>query len=129
MTTTRARAVARTPDQVHTLFADYVTARDVDGMISLFEPDAVLLADSGGAEARGAEQLRAACDSLCGPDTRLDVRTDAVHVKGELALASSTWTATTAAGQTTRAGARQVVRRQPDGRWLLVIVEPAWGVS
>ncbi len=64
MTTTTARATARSPEQVCDLFALYATAGDVEGLVSLYEPAAQLVLPSG-REARGPEQLRAACVELC----------------------------------------------------------------
>jgi len=34
---------ARTPDEVHPLFARHFAAADMAGLLSLYEPDAVLL--------------------------------------------------------------------------------------
>lgn len=124
-TTTSARATARAPEQVHALFAAYATAGDVDGLVSLFEPDALLIPQPG-VEARGPQQLRDACAALGAMGARFDVRTDAVHVSGDLALMTNTWTATTPTGDTFGGRTTEVVRRQPDGRWLAVIDDPKW---
>lgn len=124
-TTTSARATARTPEQVHALFAAFATAGDADGLVSLFEPDALMLPQPG-VEARGAGELKAACEGLCALGAVFDVRTDAVHVSGDVALMSSTWTATTPAGESFGGRTTEVVRRQPDGRWLAVIDDPNW---
>lgn len=124
-TTTNARATARTPEQVHELFAIFATDGDVDGLVSLFEPDALMI-PSPGTEVRGAAALHAACTGLCSLGARFDVRTDAVHVSGELALMTNTWTATTPPGDVLGGRTTEVARRQPDGRWLLVIDDPNW---
>ena len=125
MTTTSARATARTPEQVHELFAAYATAGDAEGLVSLFEPDALMIPQPG-TQARGAAQLREACAGLCALGARFSVRTDAVHVCGDLALMTNTWTATTPAGGSFGGRTTEVVRRQPDGRWLAVIDDPNW---
>ncbi len=124
-TTTGARPVATTPTQVHELFAAFVNAADGDGLASLFEPDALMLPQPG-VEARGAEQLLAACHALCSMGARFDVRTDAVRTCGDLALLSNSWTATTPGGDSFGGRTTEVVRRQPDGRWLAVIDDPNW---
>lgn len=120
-----ARTVARRPEQVHELFAAFAAAGDVDGLVSLFEADA-LLHQQGGAEVRGSGQLRAACAGLCARGARVDLRTDAVRVSGDLALVAGTWTTTTPDGAGVRGRSAGVVRRQPDGRWLAVIADVPW---
>ncbi len=124
-TTTGARPVATTPEQVHELFAAFVNAGDADGLASLFEPDALMLPQPG-VEARGAAELHAASAGLCGLVAEFALRTDAVRTAGDLALLSGTWTATTPAGDVLGGRTTEVARRQPDGRWLAVIDDPNW---
>jgi uncharacterized protein (TIGR02246 family) len=124
-TTAGARQVATTPQQVHELFQTFVNAGDADGLASLFEPDA-LMAPVPGAEARGAAQLHAACAGLCAMSARFELRTDAVRTAGDLALLSNSWTATTPDGGAFGGRTTEVARRQPDGRWLVVIDDPNW---
>ncbi len=124
-TTTGARPVATTPQQVHELFAAFVNAGDADGLASLFEPEG-LMVPAPGAEARGALQLHAACAGLCAMGARFELRTTAVRTAGDLALLSNTWTATTPDGAAFGGRTSEVVRRQPDGRWLVVIDDPNW---
>lgn len=123
--TTAARAVARTPEQLHALFAACATAGDVDGLVSLFEPDAVMR-QAPGADARGPVALREACAGLAALDARFEITTDAVCVAGDLALCSATWTATTSDGTTLGGRTTEVARLQPDGRWLTVVDAPTW---
>jgi uncharacterized protein (TIGR02246 family) len=124
-TTTGARPVATVPQQVHQLFEAFVNAGDADGLASLFEPEAVLVPVPG-AEARGAAELHAACVALCAIGARFELRTDAVRTAGDLALLTNTWTATAPDGGGFGGRTTEVVRRQPDGRWLAVIDDPTW---
>lgn len=124
-TTTGARPVATSPEHVHELFAAFANAGDADGLASLFEHDALML-PAPGAEARGAEQLHSACTALCAMGARFELRTDAVRTAADLALMSNTWTATTPDGSTFGGRTTEVARRQPDGRWLLVVDDPNW---
>ncbi|MCC6196607.1 MAG: DUF4440 domain-containing protein, partial [Burkholderiales bacterium] len=54
---------ARTPDDVHPLFARYFAEADMAGLISLYEPDAVLLPQPG-AVARGHAAIREALNGF-----------------------------------------------------------------
>jgi ketosteroid isomerase-like protein len=127
-TASSPRAVARAPEQLHTLVVQYAGVGDVDGLVSLFEPYALLMRTAG-TPACGAEALRGVCAALCDGGGRLDVRTGATHVNDDLALMSSSWAATASTGRTTTGRATQVARRQPDGRWLAVIVDLTWSTS
>jgi uncharacterized protein (TIGR02246 family) len=125
MSLTTTRALARQPEQVHELFAAFASAGDADGLMSLFEPEALMIPQPG-MEARGSDQLQAACAGLCSLGAHFEARTDAVHVAGDLALMTNTWTATTPSGESFGGRTTEVVRRQPDGRWLAVIDYPNW---
>lgn len=112
---TGTRPVARRPEQIAALAATRLAAGDVDGLVALFELDALLLAPSGPA-AHGPEQLRAACRRGSTRPDHLAVPPTTLHVSGDLALLIAT--------RHTRehtATATTVARRQPDGRWLTVI--------
>lgn len=128
MTTTTDRATARSPKQVCDLFMEYATGGDAEGLASLYEPGAQLVLPSG-REARGAEQLRAACAELCLCQAAYAVRTDTIRRNGDLSLITRTWTITTTAGATAGTRSPLVVRRQPDGRWLAVIDDLGGGAS
>lgn len=122
------RAVARRPEQVPALFAGYLTAGDAEGLMSLYEPTAVRLTPQG-AEVCGAGQLRAACVALCEQRARVEATTETVRTSGEVALATSTWTAHGDDGVSRSGRSTQVVRRQPDGRWLLTIDDASGGAA
>lgn len=51
------RPGARTPEELETLFEDAFVVRDRDALAQLFEDGAVLAADGGHQEARGAAQI------------------------------------------------------------------------
>jgi ketosteroid isomerase-like protein len=123
-----ARATARSPEQVCDLFAAYATAGDVEGLVSLYEPDAQLVLPSGRA-ARGPEQLRAACAELCACGAAYAVRTVASRQSGDLALLMRTCTITAQGSSTAGTCSPMVARRQPDGRWLAVIDDSSGGTS
>lgn len=126
--TVSTRAVARSPEQVPALFAGYLSAGDADGLISLYEPTALRLTPQG-AEVRGADQLRALCVALCARRERVQATTQTVHTSGDVALTTSTWTACGADGVNRIGRTTQVVRRQPDGRWLLTVDDARGGAA
>jgi ketosteroid isomerase-like protein len=89
---------------------------DVDGLVELYEPDAVM-ALPGGQTAAGAGEIRTAYDQFVAwrPVVEPGVQQATLRC-GELALTSSRLPD----GITV-----EVARRQPDGTWLWVLDQPS----
>ena len=118
---------ARKPEEVDQLFVQAFSAGDLEALVALYEPDAVLVPQSGQV-ITGREAIREELQgflTLCG-EFRQDVKS--VVVTGDLALVRSDWSLTgTAPGGclvNLSGRASEVVRRQPDGSWLCVIDNP-----
>jgi uncharacterized protein (TIGR02246 family) len=118
---------ARTPEDLHRLWAEAFTSGDLDGLVALYEPDATMVPQPGHAVS-GQAAIREALQGLLAtkPVFKLDFR-KALRA-GDIALLFSRWTLSgkgtdgseiSLAGQTS-----DVARRQTDGSWLLVIDNP-----
>ena len=59
------RDVATQPDDLERLFVDRANAGDVDGLVALYEPNAILVAEDG-LQAGGTDQIRAFFVALAG---------------------------------------------------------------
>jgi uncharacterized protein (TIGR02246 family) len=120
---------ATTPEQIHRLFEEAFNAGDIDALMDLYEPDAVLLPQPGSV-ATGGEQVRAALEAYLALGGRIALDTKLVLTVGDLAYLSNTWSlqGTGPDGEPLSLGATtaEVARRQPDGAWLYVI-DNAWG--
>ena len=132
MNTTETVALrAETPAQVIALFASCLEAGDLELALTLYEPEAVLVPQPGQVVA-GVGAIRAALAPFFALGARMtsDVRT--VVEAGEVATVLNHWTLEGAQPDGTprrfEATSADVVRRQRDGRWLLVIDDP-WGAS
>ncbi len=115
MTTDRERAME--PEDLTRLFVEFANAGDVDGLVGLYEPDAVVAFPPGKVTV-GHAAIRSLYEGMlaAGPTLRLETPLPTLRL-GDLAL-----TATPALDE---AGARaQVVRRQPDGSWLRILDRP-----
>ncbi|MGW5646737.1 YybH family protein [Saccharopolyspora sp. NPDC003752] len=113
MTSDRQRAAQ--PEDLNRFVLERLNAGDVDGLVALYEPDAVLIVPTGWVvghrEIRAAyEQLVAAKPEFAPGETQPAIR------NGDLALTS----VRLADGGVTV----EVARRQPDGTWLWVIDQP-----
>lgn len=121
---------ARRPEEVDQLFARAFSAGDLEALVALYEPAAVLVPQAGQAAA-GREAIRGALQgllTLCG-ELRHEVKS--VVETGDLALVRSDWslvgTAPGGCPLSLSSRASEVVRRQPDGTWLYVIDSPFAG--
>ena len=118
---------ARTPEDVDRLFAELLTAGKLDPLVALYEPQAALM-PSPGKLVIGTAAVR---DSLAGflagkPKMTLTARV--VAQSGEPAVTSAKWelAMTGPDGKPAQMNGEsvEVVRRQPDGTWRVVIDLP-----
>ena len=109
------------PAELHRSVEDGINAGDIAALVSLYEPNAVLLGEEG-AEAIGPDAIREAWSMVAGLGKIQVTTRDAIEL-GDLALLSNTWTFD-AEGFHDSAITAEVARRQPDGTWLYVIDNP-----
>ena len=110
---------AANPEDLSRLILDRLNAGDVEGLVALYEPDAVLVLPDGRV-ATGAEEIRATYAALVAGRPRFEPGTPRPTLRsGDLALTSTRLTN----GVLTA----EVARRQPDGAWRWVLDHPAFG--
>ncbi len=111
------RSVATEPDDLGRYFIERANAGDVEGLVALYEPDAVLAFPPGNL-ATGHAEIRAVYERFVAAAPVLSPgRQRPALVSGDLALTASTLTT----GEVTV----EVARRQPDGSWLWAVDQPA----
>jgi uncharacterized protein (TIGR02246 family) len=118
---------ARRPEDIDPLFAQAFAAGDLDALVALYEPNAVMVLQ-GGEVVTGKDAVREALQgflSLCG-EFRLEVK--AVVQSGDVALTRAQWSLSGAGpgGCVVNLSGRsiEVVRRQADGTWLYAVDDP-----
>lgn len=117
MAATAAPEPALEPEDLGRFFLERANAGDVEGLVALYEPGAVLALPAGGL-ATGHDQIRAVySDLLASQPAFRSAGQMPVLRQGDLALAS---TRLPGGGATV-----EVARRQPDGGWRWVIDQPA----
>jgi ketosteroid isomerase-like protein len=105
-------------------FAAAVSSGDVEQVLALYEPEA-LLAPRPGERARGLHEIRAALEELLALGGTMESRNVYCMHVGELALLQGEWrlvgTAPDGSPLELTSRTAEVARRQPDGSWLYVI--------
>ena len=104
---------AKEPNDLERYFVERVNAGDVDGLVALYEPTAVLISDDG-LRVTGADQIRAFFVEYLQNGRQLEpsIQEPALSAGG-LALTSSR--------HSNGALSVEIARRQADGNWLWVI--------
>ena len=112
------------PDEMNPAFAAAVNSGDVENLLALYEPDALLAAQPG-RRARGADEIRAALAGLLALGGTMQSRNVYCMQVDDIALLQAEWrlVATTPDGSPLELTSRtaEVVRRQPDASWLYVV--------
>jgi ketosteroid isomerase-like protein len=112
---------AFTPREIHVLFECAFNSGNVEDIVALYEPRAVLV--SGGELVTGYEGLRIAYTAFLATGARMKLDTRAVIESGEgLAVLHGAWSL--GPPSATQGLSTEVVRRQADGSWMFVIDNP-----
>jgi uncharacterized protein (TIGR02246 family) len=115
---------AHSPAEIHTLFRDAFNLGDVEALIALYEPDAILVV--GGEIVSGREKIRRAYENILLGRGRITLETRSVIESPQgFAVLHGAWTVDRATEDgLTRGLSTEVVRRQSDGTWLFAIDNP-----
>ena len=121
---------ATEPEQIHRLFEQAFNAGDLEGLVALYEPDAVLVPQPG-VVVEGIDGIRDSLGWLLDRNGRITVESKLVLRVGDLAYLSNRWSLTggtmpDGSAADLEATTAEVARRQADGGWLYVI-DNAWG--
>src|SRR5581483_3626775 len=116
------------PKQMHEQFAKYFSSKDSDGILTLYEDDAVLLA-APGAPVSGKAAIKESLEGFFAMNGTMEFVGEADPlVSGDLALSHGKWRLTLPDGQVMEASTAEVMRRGSDGMWRYVLDNP-WGTS
>jgi uncharacterized protein (TIGR02246 family) len=119
---------ARTPEEVPRLWAETFSAGDLDALVALYEEHDAMLVPQPGEAVTGIDGIREALSAFLAlrPTFNLEVRK--VLQTGDIALSFADWTlsGTGPDGEAIEMAAQtsDVLRRQPDGSWRIVIDNP-----
>ena len=104
------------------LFAERFAVGDIDGLLDLYEEDAIF--PNHHTTAQGGEQIRAVLQGYIDSGAKLRFDRQVAFETGDIALVQNAWTLTTVSGDEVTGVTVEIARKQPDGRWKYVIDSP-----
>lgn len=119
---------ANEPDQMHELFTKFFNSKDIDGLLTLYEDNAVLLSAPGQPVTGKAAIKDAIAMFLSMGGTMEFINESAPVVNGDIALTHGKWRLTPETGDAMEGSTAEVVRKGADGTWRYAVDNP-WGSS
>lgn len=116
------------PSAMNDTFAHAFNSREIENLMSLYEPGSVLCADPAGAIDAGLDAIRARLTELLRAPGAMTSRNNFCIALGDLALLRADWSLRDGDQVVAAGSSAEIVRRQADGRWLYVI-DHAMGAS
>ncbi|MFG1304755.1 SgcJ/EcaC family oxidoreductase [Xanthobacter autotrophicus] len=117
---------AQTPEELHQDLARAYGARDLDGLLALFEADATLVLQPG-AFARGSGEIRTALAGFLQLGGVMAVETIEVVPAGDCALTRTFWSIAEAGETKLSAHGVEILHKGEDGRWRFLLDHPFGG--
>lgn len=115
---------AGSPEQLAVEFTGRLARRDVDGLVALYDPEAIFV-PAPGHVARGRGEIRAALAGMVDAGATVDLELQASHVTADQALIANKATVRSAASDDVQTVVTtEVARRRADGRWFYLIDNP-----
>ena len=111
---------AKSPEEICRLFQHYMAEGDIESLLGIYDPEAVILTQSG--EVKKGQRLREQLAKSAAAKTQFEFNIKQVIQSGDIALMHTDWKVSSA--QQTFVYAIEVARRQPDGTWRWLIGDP-----
>jgi ketosteroid isomerase-like protein len=112
---------AMNPADICRLFQQYMAEGDLESVLSLYDPEAVFLNQSGEVT-KDREGLRGELTPRAAMKARFDFTIKQIIQAGDIALMHTKWTVS--GSPPMKVYAIEVARRQPDGSWCWLIGDP-----
>ena len=113
---------ASSPADASKLFESMFAEGDLDGLMTLYEDEAVFATKSGGVT--GPPHIKEVLKGYIDSGAKLVFNDSVAFEAGDLALVHWSWTMTMPDGRSPEGATAEVLRRQPDGTWKFVFDNP-----
>ena len=110
------------PGETSMQFERYFADGDLDGLMSLYEEEAVF--PTHGGTSTGLEEIRQTLKGYLDSGATLAFGEPLVFASGDLALVHTPWKMTMPSGSSSDGATAEVLRRQADGSWRFIIDNP-----
>ncbi|MFN1530691.1 YybH family protein [Vibrio jasicida] len=114
----------QTPSELHALFGQYFAKKDLDGLGTLFHPDAVFVLDKKGNQAKGREEIKQVLKGYMNGDVDMLTKSVSIHINDDIAMVRSDWEILNASQGNNIQGTALEVMHYVDGGWVYVIDNP-----
>lgn len=114
----------QTPSELHALFGQYFAKKDLDGLGTLFHPDAVFVLDKEGNQAKGREEIKQVLKGYMNGDVDILTKSVSIHINDDIAMVRSDWEILNASQGNNIQGTALEVMHYVDGGWVYVIDNP-----
>ncbi|WP_199458441.1 YybH family protein [Vibrio owensii] len=114
----------QTPSELHALFGEYFAKKDLDGLGTLFHPNAVFVLDKEGNQAKGREEIKQVLKGYMKGDVDILTKSVSIHINDDIAMVRSDWEISDALQDKNIQGTALEVMHYVDGGWVYVIDNP-----
>lgn len=114
----------QTPSELHALFGQYFAKKDLDGLGTLFHPNAVFVLDKEGNQAKGREEIKQVLKCYMNGDVDILTKSVSIHINDDIAMVRSDWEILNASQGNNIQGTALEVMHYVDGGWVYVIDNP-----
>lgn len=114
----------QTPSELHALFGQYFAKKDLDGLGTLFHPDAVFVLGKEGIQAKGREEIKQVLKGYMNGDVDMLTKNVSIHINDDIAMVRSDWEILNASQGNNIQGTALEVMHYVDGGWVYVIDNP-----
>ena len=119
--TEEVKMPAKSPAEICGLFKQYMGEGDIDSVLSIYDPEAVFLNQSGEVK-KGAKALKQELAPFAAMKATFDFKIKQVVQSDDIALMHTEWKVSSPVSMSVYA--IEVARRQPDGTWRWLIGDP-----
>ncbi len=109
----------QSPAELHSLFGDYFSQANMDGLTSLFHEEAVFVIDKEGNQAKGRQEIAKILKSYMQAELSIISHQASIHINADTALISAKWEIP---GHSS--GTALEVMKYVDGGWVYLIDNP-----
>ena len=111
------------PADVHTLFEKYFKARDLEGLGTLFDKNAMFIPGKNRAPVFGRENIKNELKAYFNSPSTIETVSKSIYQNGDIAMVKSVWRIKTEDGYINGV-AIEVMKRTADGKWVYIIDNP-----